>query len=187
MGVGVAERFDLHTYEKGSNSYTVKGSLDTFVLFLFTIAFWSKEAAMKTFLQLHVEGATEAEETRGLEAAAALLMRAGVDPADAASGHFAREGWDMRGFPENDPGFTDEDAKNAALWDQAALAALEACCADWPADRPRPEVELEFILDDEAKAALYAAYDDDNDDDPKFSPEQQVAYENWLRAGKPMN
>lgn len=141
---------------------------------------------MKTFLQLHVEGATEAEEMRGLEAAAAVLIKAGVHPSDAADGHFAREGWDMRGFPENDPDFTDEDAKNAALWDQAAVTALEACCADWPADRPRPEVELEFVMDDEAKAALYASHgDDDNDDDLQFSPEQQVAYENWLRAGKP--
>ncbi len=140
---------------------------------------------MKAFLRLTVDGATEEEETRGVNAAMAVFNEAGINPYDAAGGAHARAIWDDKGFPDNDEDFTDKEAVAATVWDQAEKAAMDACCEVWPADRPRSGDGLEVILDDATKAALYGG-DDDDDDDLQFTPEQQAEYEAWLKAGKPM-
>lgn len=142
---------------------------------------------MKAFLRLTIEGATEDETMRGLHAAMAVFEKAGINPYDAAGGVQARERWDAAGFPENDEIFSEQDGREAAVWDDAVEAAFKACCADWPADRPREGDGLEVFLDEEAKAFFYGDDDEDDDDDLVFTPEQQAAFEEWLKAGKPMN
>jgi hypothetical protein len=83
-------------------------------------------------LTLDVEGTSNEELMRGLRAAIALFDKAGVSAVEAAHAAFKREGWDVAGFdPSAKP--SAEEMKAAALWDNAEEAAIEACCAGWPA------------------------------------------------------
>lgn len=100
-------------------------------------------------LKLSVPTATPKEVERGLQAALAIFERAGIDPHDAASGHFERESWDAGGFQGR---IADSDLISAQVWDAAEEAARNAACADWPADRIK-EVGLQIVTDPEAQLA----------------------------------
>lgn len=114
-------------------------------------------------LQLNVEGASEQEEMRGLEAAKKVFDKAGVDPLTASAGMFALEGWDIAGFPEEgEHALSAEDQAAADVWLEANEAAMNACCEGWDPSRPT-EGELELIFTDE-EAEKLAGPDDEPDD-----------------------
>jgi hypothetical protein len=99
----------------------------------------------KMQLLVRVEGATPEEVHRGGLAAMAVFEQAGITPLEAAEASFAREGWDLSGFDLDYEGYSAEEAEIANLWDEAAAKAAEVACADWPADRKRPDIaELEI-------------------------------------------
>jgi hypothetical protein len=100
-------------------------------------------------LKLSVPTATPKEVERGLQAALAMFERAGINPNDAASGHFEREGWDARDFQGR---IAASDLTSAQVWDAAEEAARNAACADWPAHRIK-EVHLQIVTDPEAQLA----------------------------------
>lgn len=134
---------------------------------------------MGVSLKLTINGATPEEIVRGLNAAMNVFEKAGINPYDAAGGKFARDLWDDLGFPEDDEDFTDHDAHEAAIWDQAEEAAVNTCCASWPEDRPRTGDGLEVIIDDDTRKELFGTDDDDEGDDLEFTPEQQAEFEAW--------
>ncbi|MER9052510.1 hypothetical protein NKJ73_21890 [Mesorhizobium sp. M0074] len=89
-------------------------------------------------LRLNIEGATPEELARG------VFARAGITALQGAEGLFALEGWDIKGFPEDDKPTEDED-RAASVWMEADEAATTACCAGWPEDRvPRHQI-MELI------------------------------------------
>ncbi|MFU0507925.1 hypothetical protein [Pseudaminobacter sp. NGMCC 1.201702] len=94
------------------------------------------------YLHLSIEGASTAELRRGLDAAKAVFEKANMHPQTAAEGRFALEGWDIGGFEGE---LSTEDSKAADVWMEADHAAIEACCADWPADRARPYEALQLL------------------------------------------
>ncbi|RUX46042.1 hypothetical protein EOA22_34355, partial [Mesorhizobium sp. M7A.F.Ca.US.014.04.1.1] len=95
-------------------------------------------------LRLNIEGATSKELARGVAAAEAVFARAGITALQGAEGLFALEGWDIKGFPEDDKPTEDED-RAAIIWEEADEAATIACCAGWPEDTiPRHQV-MELI------------------------------------------
>lgn len=77
-------------------------------------------------LWLEVEGASEADIQRGLEAAEAVFKKTGVSPLQAVEGWFAMENWDIAGFPD-DGSLTDEERRLAGVWLDAEDAAQDAC------------------------------------------------------------
>jgi len=100
----------------------------------------------KMQLLVRVPGASPEEVHKGGLAAMAVFQEAGVTPLDAAEASFAREGWDLPGFDPDYEGYSAEEAEIANLWDEAAAKAAEVACADWPADRKRPDfAELEIL------------------------------------------
>ncbi|TIL25121.1 hypothetical protein [Mesorhizobium sp.] len=103
-------------------------------------------------LLLKLRGASAEEKKRGVDAAKAVLERAGLTAEEAAGAAFELEGWDIDGFPEDR---TPSDAVFEAnsVWGDAHEAALEACCAAWPADKKPVAVELELLIDPEAQLA----------------------------------
>jgi len=95
-------------------------------------------------LRLNIEGATPEELARGVAAAEGVFERAGITPLQGAEGLFALEGWDIKGFPEDDKPTEDED-QAATIWMEADEAATTACCAGWPEDKvPRHQI-MELI------------------------------------------
>jgi hypothetical protein len=101
-------------------------------------------------IELSIPTATKEEVERGLAAACAVFIKAGVRPDTAASGAFELEGWDIRGFEGDIP----EGAFDAALvWGQARRAAEEAACVGWSQERLPPEINLEIVVDPEAQFA----------------------------------
>ncbi len=80
---------------------------------------------------IHVDGAEDEELNRGVAAAQAVFDSAGVTAYEAATAHFAREGWDVAGFQGDGP--MDAVMHRAAIWHEADLAAVQACCATWSA------------------------------------------------------
>ncbi|MBS7699137.1 hypothetical protein [Chelatococcus sp. YT9] len=73
---------------------------------------------------------------RGLHAAAAVFRKHNVSPLDSLDGFFALEGWtDTHGLIP----YSEEDDRAIDVWHEADRAAIEAICANWPADRERPE------------------------------------------------
>ena len=94
-------------------------------------------------LLLNIPGATQAEIERGLAAAQAVLNQGGVTPYEAAAGYFARDGWDVSGFSE-DAVPTDAQLRAAGLWEDADVAAVEACCAEWPQKPEHAGLELQI-------------------------------------------
>ena len=88
-------------------------------------------------LRLNVESATHQEIERGIAAAEAVFARAGITALQGAEGLFALEGWDIKGFPEDDKP-TEDDDRAATVWLEADEAAAAACCADWPEEKVPP-------------------------------------------------
>ncbi|MES0032509.1 hypothetical protein [Mesorhizobium sp. M0040] len=102
---------------------------------------------------MRVKGASGEEILRGLLAAEAVLERAGITASrQAAEGMFALEGWDISGFPD-DGQPTEKEDKAAQIWMEAQLAALEACCAGWSAEKRPAAADLELPTDPEAQLA----------------------------------
>ena len=93
-------------------------------------------------LRLRIEGASPEEMARGIAAAEAVFAKEGVSAEEAAYGTFALEGWDIKGFPEDDEPSEAEDI-GASVWLAADKAAIEACCAGWP-EVPRT-LSLELV------------------------------------------
>ncbi len=78
-------------------------------------------------LKIKMDLASKEEIQEALNAAEAVFVRENVRPVDGMHGYWEMEGWDDRGFPENDPDYTDEDARDADVWltaEEAALAVL---------------------------------------------------------------
>lgn len=108
-------------------------------------------------LRLDIEHATPQELARGVAAAEAVFARASVTALQGAEGPYALEGWDIKGFPEDDKPTEDED-RAAAVWLEAGEAAA-ACCAGWPEHKvphhqvmeltnvPRTKLQAEEIPD----------------------------------------
>lgn len=96
-------------------------------------------------LKLTIEGATEQEMRKGLEAARVVFEKAGVHPLIAAEGWWKLQGWDD-GAP--DESLTEEDSRNAAIWLDAEDAAIEACCKGWEEER-RPVSGVLQMIDTE--------------------------------------
>lgn len=95
-------------------------------------------------LRLNIEGATPEELAHGVAAAEAVFAQAGITALQGAEGLFALEGWDIKGFPEDDQPTEDED-RAATVWMEADEAATKACCAGWPEDTiPRHQI-MELI------------------------------------------
>lgn len=97
-------------------------------------------------ITIHVEGARPEEIIRGLIAAQDVFDRAGVTPDEAATARFVVEGWDLRGFTGNVP---EAELAICTVWDEADEAALNACCAGWPADRIPRSADLELVNEPE--------------------------------------
>lgn len=103
-------------------------------------------------LLLRIKGASSDDISRGTAAAEAVLERAGISAEQAAYGAFAIEGWDIRGFHE------DEEPPEAAyaaaqLWADAERAAIEACCAGWPEDKKPMTADMGLLTDPEIQLA----------------------------------
>jgi hypothetical protein len=96
-------------------------------------------------IRINVDGATTDEIERGLAAARAVFSKAGITPEQAADARFAVEGWDIRGFP-NDEHPDDDEIQFCSIWDEADQAAADAVCRDWPIARRVQSAEME--LDD---------------------------------------
>jgi hypothetical protein len=93
-------------------------------------------------ITIHVAGAQPEDIVRGLLAAQAVFDRAGVTPDQAATARFVVEGWDIRGFAGKVP---EEELAICTLWDDADQAAVQACCAGWPADKVPGLADLELV------------------------------------------
>ncbi|WP_145721031.1 hypothetical protein [Mesorhizobium tianshanense] len=79
---------------------------------------------------------------RGLLAAQEVFDKASVTPDQAAMARFVVEGWDIRGFAGKVP---EEELAICTVWDEADQAAVQACCAGWPADKVPRSAELELV------------------------------------------
>ncbi|TIT00149.1 MAG: hypothetical protein E5W88_01745 [Mesorhizobium sp.] len=84
-------------------------------------------------LRLEIKGASPEEKLRGIEAATAVFAAAGTSAEQGANGMFVLEGWDDANFQDDMEPDKDEDHA-ASVWMAANKAAIEACCADRPAD-----------------------------------------------------
>lgn len=101
---------------------------------------------------MKARGATPSEKQRGLEAAKAVLARAGMAAEEAADGAFAVEGWDDMGFPaDKEP--SEAEYAAADVWYAANNAALEACCAGWSDEKRIQAHGLELLTDPEEQLA----------------------------------
>ncbi|TAM36955.1 MAG: hypothetical protein EPN61_15310 [Burkholderiaceae bacterium] len=94
-------------------------------------------------LALHIEGATPDDLARGVAAAQAVFDDTGVTPAKAARALFNRDGWDVRGFPEEAQP-TEAEMQAAAVWEDAEFAATSACCAGWATVPVSAHLELRW-------------------------------------------
>ena len=93
-------------------------------------------------ITIHVEGAQPEDIVRGLLAAQEVFDKARVTPDQAATARFVVEGWDIRGFSEPTP---EDELAICGVWDEADQAAVQACCAGWPADRIPNTAQLELV------------------------------------------
>ncbi|UCI10755.1 hypothetical protein [Mesorhizobium sp. B1-1-8] len=101
---------------------------------------------------MDARGATPEEKQRGLEAARAVLDRAGIAAEEAADGAFAVEGWDDMGFPpDQEP--TEAVYVAAEAWWAASNAAKEACCAGWSDEKRYHVGGLQLLHDPETELA----------------------------------
>jgi hypothetical protein len=109
-------------------------------------------------IRISVPGATPEEIERGMAAAKAAFAKAGITPEQAADARFAVEGWDIRGFPDDEHP-DDDEIQFCSVWDEADQAAAEAVCRDWPATRRVQSADLE-LDDPEADARRQQLFDD---------------------------
>ncbi|MBB6469466.1 hypothetical protein HNQ96_005356 [Aminobacter lissarensis] len=93
-------------------------------------------------ITIRVEGAQPDEIVRGLLAAQDVFDKAGVTPDQAATARFVVEGWDIRGFTGKAP---EDELAICTVWDEADHAAVQACCAGWPADKVPSSADLELV------------------------------------------
>lgn len=100
-----------------------------------------------TRLTVELQGATDAELHRGLEAALGVFKSAGVTPLQAARAVHTLEGDMTRAAPGNRP--PRGTKRTAAVWDAAAIAATLACTQS-RATLPnvRATLNLEYAADD---------------------------------------
>lgn len=77
-------------------------------------------------LTIRMDGATKEELQSASKAAEAVFVRQKIHPLDGMAGRSLLEGWDDRGCHDDDPGYTDEDARNANTWIDAEEAAILA-------------------------------------------------------------
>lgn len=77
-------------------------------------------------LTVRMDGATKEELQSALKAAEAVFLRKKIHPLDGLAGRSLLEDWDDRGCHDDDPGYTDEDARNANTWIDAEEAAILA-------------------------------------------------------------
>ncbi|HEV2503580.1 MAG TPA: hypothetical protein VGV39_10915 [Mesorhizobium sp.] len=78
-------------------------------------------------LTIRMDGATKEELRSASKAAEAVFIREKIHPLDGLAGHSLLEDWDERGCHDDDPDYTDEDARNANTWigaEEAAILAL---------------------------------------------------------------
>lgn len=78
-------------------------------------------------LTIRMDGATKEELQSASKAAEAVFMREKIHPLDGLAGRSLLEDWDERGCHDDDPGYTDADARNANTWigaEEAAILAL---------------------------------------------------------------
>lgn len=109
-------------------------------------------------LRLNIGNATPQQLARGVAAAEAVFARSGITALQGAEGLFALEGWDIKGFPDDDKPTEDEN-RAAAVWMEADKAAAAACCAGWPEARiPRHQI-MELINVDRTKLQAEAIPD----------------------------
>ena len=102
-------------------------------------------------LRIHIDGATEEEQARGIAAAWAHLQACGLDPATALAAVHKRDRWSGSSFRHDEP--TDADMAAADAWDEADRLAANACCAGWPA-APLC-ADLQWLDDGTAAVALH--------------------------------
>lgn len=93
-------------------------------------------------LRLTIEGATEDEMKKGIDAAKAVFDKAGVHPAIAADGWWAMQEWDEGGFAYP---LSEEDHRNGDIWLEAEKAAVNACCDGWEANHKPYLGALELV------------------------------------------
>ncbi len=93
-------------------------------------------------ITIRVEGAQPEEVMRGLIAAQEVFDKAGVTPDQAATARFVVEGWDIRGFTGKVP---EEELAICTVWDNADQAAVQACCANWAAEKVPDSADLELV------------------------------------------
>jgi hypothetical protein len=90
------------------------------------------------YIKFQGNGITALQSSMAVEAAMQVFIIAKLHPHAAYSGYWARQSWDGRGFPENDPSFTDAQSLAATVWDDANLAAIKAVFGEnfsnWPED-----------------------------------------------------
>ncbi len=82
-------------------------------------------------LTLDIDGMPPEAIDRGIKAAQLVFDDAGVTMEQGAPGVLYREMWDTEGFPDDHPLYTDAAARAADVWDDAQVAALNACCPEW--------------------------------------------------------
>ena len=87
-------------------------------------------------LHIHVTGATPEELERGVAAAQAAFDAAGVTPYEAAAAYFK-----MTGEQEE---LSEQEGRAADAWDEADVAAAQACCAGWEVAPSRADLELKL-------------------------------------------
>ncbi|CAM5306828.1 hypothetical protein MAUB1S_05346 [Mycolicibacterium aubagnense] len=78
-------------------------------------------------LTIRMDGATKEELRNASKAAEAVFIREKIHPLDGLAGHSLLEDWDERGCHDDDPDYTDDDARNANTWigaEEAAILAL---------------------------------------------------------------
>jgi hypothetical protein len=102
-------------------------------------------------VRINVDGASTDEIERGLAAARAVFSKEGITPEQAADARFAVEGWDIKGFP-------DDEIQFCSVWDEADQAAADAVCRDWPLTRrvQSAETKLDDPDADASRERLFA-------------------------------
>ncbi|PLP60380.1 hypothetical protein CYK37_04340 [Mesorhizobium loti] len=96
-------------------------------------------------LTISMDGATKEELQSASNAAEAVFIREKIHPLDGLTGRSLLEDWDDRGCHEDDPGYTDEDARNANAWIDAEEAAILALSKDRSFFEVSPVFEMTVV------------------------------------------
>lgn len=90
---------------------------------------WTNEAEREvkpSALELVFSQGTGPDAQQACAAAAAVFREAGLTPAACALGRFERDGWDRRGFADDDEKPSADEIDAAMVWDRAEQAAVAA-------------------------------------------------------------